>query len=179
MNPGATTTLKASMTAAARSQTTPRSARLALGVLPLIAGAMLLAVPSSSPQAQGAVQTPQPGYWEYTTRAVGQTDTETRCVRPSEIERFFNGLSTRRYDCTYPTKVVGNGQARFEGTCVSRGRSGRRLRVRLTGPYSADSFSFDGAVSMRIGGGIWTPYIPGSVRARRISATCPAGAEYF
>ena len=168
------------MNTAVRTLRASRAARLMMtGALPLAAAAVLMAVPSSAPQAQGAVQTPQPGYWEYTTRAVGQTDTETRCVRPSEIERFFNGLSTRRYDCTYPTKVVGNGQARFEGTCVSRGRSGRRLRVRLSGPYDADSFRFNGAVSMRIGGGVWTPYIPGSVQARRISATCPAGAEYF
>lgn len=167
------------MTTVARSLVRNDLAALSLRVLPLLAGAALLAFPSSGPQAQAVSGTPQPGYWEYTTRAVGQTDTETRCVRPSEIDRFFSGLSTRRYDCNYPTKVVANGQARFEGTCVSRGRSGRRLRVRLAGPYAADSFQFDGAVSMRIGGGIWTPYIPGSVRARRISATCPANAEYF
>ena len=167
------------MKTVARSLARPDFAALGFRLLPLLAGAALLTIPSSGSQAQAVSGTPQPGYWEYTTRAVGQTDTETRCVRPSEIDRFFNGLSTRRYDCNYPTKVVGNGQARFEGACVSRGRSGRRLRVRLSGPYTTDSFQFDGAVSMRIGGGIWTPYIPGSVRARRISATCPANAEYF
>lgn len=128
--------------------------------------------------AQGTEQPPVlPGYWEYTTRALGDTNTENRCVRPSEINRFFNGLSTRLYTCTYPTREVGGGQARFEGTCRSRG--GRQLRVRLSGPYQPESFQFDGAVSMRIGGGIWTPYIPGSVRARRLAATCPAGAEHF
>ena len=57
---------------------------------------MLMTVPSSatSPQASG---TPLPGYWEYTTSALGIRDTETKCVRPSEITRFFSGLSTRRW----------------------------------------------------------------------------------
>ena len=49
-----------------------------------------------------------PGYWEYTTSALGVRDTETKCVRPSEINRFFGGLSTNKWRCTYPTRVVGN-----------------------------------------------------------------------
>ena len=137
-----------------------------------------LALSGASLTAQASETPPVlPGYWEYTTRALGETNTENRCVRPSEINRFFNGLSTRLYRCTYPVREVGGGQARFEGTCRSRG--GRQLRVRLNGPYAPESFQFDGAVSMRVLGGVWTPYIPGSVRARRLSATCPAGAEYF
>ena len=81
--------------------------------LPIAGGAlalgMLMTVPSSatSPQAAG---TPLPGYWEYTTSALGIRDTETKCVRPSEINRFFGGLSTNRWRCTYPTRVVGNGR---------------------------------------------------------------------
>lgn len=148
-------------------------------ILIAAAVALPLALSAAAPQAQSrGDETPVlPGYWEYTTRALGDTNTENRCVRPSEINRFFNGLSTRLYTCTYPVREVADGQARFEGTCRSRG--GRQLRVRLNGPYQPESFQFDGAVSMRIGGGIWTPYIPGSVRARRISATCPPGAEYF
>ena len=53
---------------------------------------------SSSSGARSAAQTAAqtevlPGYWEYTTSAVGQRDTEQKCVRPSEINRFFGGLS--------------------------------------------------------------------------------------
>lgn len=136
-----------------------------------------LTLSAAQPIAQTAETPVLPGYWEYTTRALGDSETRRRCVRPRDINRFFGGLSNSVYTCTYPTRVVGNGQARFEGTCESR--SGRQLRVRLSGPYSDESFSFDGTVSMRIAGGVWTPRIPGSVRANRIAATCPANAEYF
>lgn len=144
--------------------------------LPVAGGAlalgMLMSVPSSatSPQATG---TPQPGYWEYTTSALGVRDTETKCVRPSEINRFFNGLSTRRWTCTYPVREVGNGQARFEGTC--RDPKNRTVRVRLNGPYAPESFRFSGGAQLARG----TPYIPASITARRLAAQCPAGAEYF
>ena len=158
--------------------------------LPVAGGAlalgMLMTVPSSatSPQASG---TPLPGYWEYTTSALGIRDTETKCVRPSEITRFFSGLSTRRWSCSYPVREVGNGQARFpeydgpsaprqarfEGIC--RDHKDRTVRVRLNGPYAPESFRFNGGAQLARG----TPYIPASITARRISATCPAGAEYF
>lgn len=144
--------------------------------LPVAGGAlalgMLMTVPSSatSPQASG---TPLPGYWEYSTRVLGVGETETKCVRQSEINRFFGGLSTRRWSCTYPVKEVGNGQARFEGTC--RDHKDRTVRVRLNGPYDSESFRFSGGAQLARG----TPYIPASITARRISGTRPAGAEYF
>ena len=101
----------------------------------VLAGAALLA-PAASTTAAMVPQAPAdsvlPGYWEYTTSALGVRDTETKCVRPSEINRFFGGLSTRRWQCTYPVRVVGNGNARFEGTCQDR--KGRRVNVRLRGP---------------------------------------------
>lgn len=143
---------------------------LAVG-LPAMAGAVILAVPSSALQA--GADTPQPGYWEYTTSAVGIRDTDQKCVRPSEINRFFGGLSTRRWQCAYPVRQVGGGEARFEGTCTDR--KGRRVNVRLTGPYEAERFSFRGGAQLARG----TPYLPASITARRIAAQCPAGAEYF
>ena len=94
--------------------------------------ALLIALFLAAPVAPQAAMAPQssadtvlPGYWEYTTSAVGVRDTETKCVRPSEINRFFGGLSTNKWRCTYPTRVVGNGNARFEGTCQDR--KGRRI----------------------------------------------------
>lgn len=145
--------------------------------LPAVAGGLMLAAPVASPNAQTAqATTVLPGYWEYTTSALGQRDTEQKCVRPSEINRFFGGLSTRRYTCTYPVREVGNGNARFEGSCVSK--SGRQVRVRLNGTYQPEQFSFRGGASVRAAG-IWSPYIPATISAKRLAAQCPAGAEYF
>ena len=146
--------------------------RIAATAAPVVAGALLLAAPSAATPPQAADQ-PQPGYWEYTTSALGVRDTETKCVRPSEINRFFNGLSTRKWRCTYPVRQVGNGQARFEGTCSDH--KNRRVNVRLNGPYAAESFRFNGGAQIARG----TPYIPASITARRISAQCPANAKYF
>jgi hypothetical protein len=156
--------------------------RIATTVAPVLAGALLLAAPAAAPMASPAppaVQATQPvlaGYWEYTTSALGQRDTETKCVRPSEINRFFGGLSTRHYQCTYPVREVGNGNARFEGDCTSK--SGRKVRVRLNGTYQPEEFSFRGGASIRAAG-LWSPYIPATITARRLAAQCPAGAEYF
>ena len=141
-----------------------------------LAGAALLAPAATSTAAmvpQASAETVLPGYWQYTTSALGVRDTETKCVRPSEINRFFGGLSTRRWQCTYPVRQVGNGNARFEGTCQDR--KGRRVNVRLRGPYQAESFRFTGGAQLARG----TPYIPASITARRLAAQCPANAEYF
>ncbi|MBX3476864.1 MAG: DUF3617 family protein [Brevundimonas sp.] len=145
--------------------------RLAAAALPVAAAAAILAAPGVA--GSQSSQTPQPGYWTYTTSVMGVRDTETKCVRPSEINRFFGGLSTRRWQCVYPVRQVGGGNARFEGTCTDH--KGRRVNVRLNGPYQAESFSFRGGAQLSRG----TPYIPASITARRVAAQCPANAEYF
>lgn len=147
--------------------------RSILAVVPAVAGALLLAAPASTTQAQAAQTEVLPGYWEYTTNVMGARDTEQKCVRPSEINRFFGGLSTRKWRCTYPVSEVGDGKTRFEGSCQDR--KGRRINVRLNGTYQAESFRFSGGAQLARG----TPYIPATITARRISAQCPAGAEYF
>ena len=139
---------------------------------PLVAGGALLAAPASAPQAQATSEV-LPGYWEYTTSVFGVRDTEQKCVRHSEINRFFGGLSTRKWQCTYPVSEAANGRARFEGTCQDR--KGRRVNVRLNGTYQDQSFRFNGGAQLSRG----TPYIPATITARRISAQCPANAEYF
>ncbi len=142
----------------------------------VLAGAALMAPAAATMAAmahQATADTVLPGYWEYTTSALGVRDTETKCVRPSEINRFFGGLSTRRWQCTYPVRQVGDGNARFEGTCQDR--KGRRVNVRLRGPYQPESFRFTGGAQLARG----TPYIPASITARRVAAQCPANAEYF
>ncbi|MFN3932085.1 MAG: DUF3617 domain-containing protein [Brevundimonas sp.] len=150
--------------------------RVVATAAPVIAGALLLAAPvtpHAAMRAQASADTVLPGYWEYTTSAVGVRDTETKCVRPSEINRFFGGLSTRRWQCTYPVRQVGNGNARFEGVCEDR--KGRRVNIRLNGTYLSESFSFRGGAQLARG----TPYLPASITARRLAAQCPANAEYF
>jgi len=54
-------------------------------------------------------------------------------------------------------------------------RPGQLYGYRAHGPYAPESFRFTGGAQLARG----TPYIPASITARRISATCPAGAEYF
>ena len=150
--------------------------RVAAVAAPVVAGALFLgapAQPQAAMTAQSSADTVLPGYWEYTTSAVGIRDTETKCVRPSEINRFFGGLSTRRWRCTYPVRQVGNGNARFEGTGTDP--KDRRGNVRLNGTYQPESFTFRGGAQLARG----TPYLPASISARRISAQCPANAEYF
>jgi hypothetical protein len=150
--------------------------RAAAVAAPAVAAVLLLGAPAT-PQAamapQSSADTVLPGYWEYTTSAVGVSDTETKCVRPSEINRFFGGLSTRRWRCEYPVRQVGGGNARFEGTCTDR--KGRRVNVRLNGTYQQESFTFRGGAQLARG----TPYLPASITARRVAAQCPANAEYF
>lgn len=154
-----------------------RLSRLALVAAPAALGLIMLAAPAGArqpaPVQSPTSQTVLPGYWEYTTSVLGNRDTEQRCVRPSEINRFFGGLSTRRWTCTYPTREVGGGNARFEGTCQDR--KGRRINVRLNGTYQQESFRFNGGAQLARG----TPYVPATITARRLNAVCPAGAEYF
>ena len=150
--------------------------RIAAIAAPALAGALLLAAPTTPEAAmvqQASGDAVLPGYWEYTTSAVGVRDTEQKCVRPSEINRFFGGLSTRRWRCTYPVRQVGGGNARFEGACTDH--KGRRVNVRLTGTYQPENFTFRGGAQLARG----TPYLPASITARRLAAQCPANAEYF
>lgn len=162
------------MTASLNTKPARRTPRFLALAAPLIAGGVMLAAPAAAPVAQTAAQSEVlPGYWEYTFSALGQGDSERKCVRPSEINRFFGGLSTRRWRCTYPTRVVGDGAARFEGSCTDP--KGRHVNVRLNGTYEQTSFRFRGGAQLLRG----TPYIPATITARRISAQCPANAEYF
>ena len=149
-----------------------RLPRFALIAAPAALGLVMLAAPAGARQTTSA-QPVLPGYWEYTTSVLGNRDTEQRCVRPSEINRFFGGLSTRRWTCTYPTRQVGGGNARFEGVCQDK--KGRRVNVRLNGTYQSESFRFSGGAQLARG----TPYIPATITARRLNAVCPANAEYF
>ena len=53
-------------------------ARILAVAAPVVAGAVMLGAPAAAPQAQTAAPTQPvlPGYWEYTTSALGSRDTE-------------------------------------------------------------------------------------------------------
>ena len=133
---------------------------------------LLACVPAMAQRVEGD-RAAASGAYEAEVAVRNQGDSERKCVRPSEINRFFGGLSTRRWRCTYPTRVVGDGAARFEGSCTDP--KGRHVNVRLNGTYEQTSFRFRGGAQLLRG----TPYIPATITARRISAQCPANAEYF
>ena len=140
-------------------------------LLAALVAAPLLALSAAAPQAQ-STNTILPGYWEYTSQirfGVSSTETENRCVRQNEINRFFNGPSNRHYTCDYPTRVVGDGRMRFEGTC--RDRRGREVGVTASGTYTPTAFEMQARLNARVLGISVNP--TGTIRARRLSATCP------
>jgi hypothetical protein len=141
-------------------------------LLAAVVAAPMLALSAAAPHAQ-STETILPGYWEYTSQirfGISSSDTENRCVRRDEINRFFNGPSNRHYTCDYPTRVVNNGRMRFEGTC--RDRRGREVGVVASGTYSPTAFQMEAELDTRVLGISIRP--TGTIRARRLSATCPA-----
>ncbi len=141
---------------------------IALATAGLTLGA--LAVPAA------AQDTIQPGYWEHTSSAsliFTTKKTELRCIRQQDVEKFFNGPSNRLYKCTYPTREVGGGKARFVGTCVSK--NGRHVEIEAAGTYTPTSFELAGKLRTKLAG---IPIAPtGKISARRLGDTCPPGAK--
>jgi hypothetical protein len=140
----------------------------------VIGAALLLSAAPAG--AQGESDTILPGYWEHTSSAslvFTTKKTEFRCVRPQDVAKFFNGPSNRLYKCTYPTRIVGDGKARFEGTCVSK--NGRHVEIAASGTYTPTSFDLAGQLRTKFAG---VPIAPtGRIVARRIGDTCPPGAK--
>lgn len=117
-----------------------------------------------------------PGYWEYTNKIqflVSNSSVEKRCVKPADIEKFFSGPSNRHYKCVYPTRVVGDGKAKFEGVCTDK--RGRKAYVTAQGTYSPKAFTLNAKIKTSI---IGLPVTPtGSISARYLGPTCPADAK--
>lgn len=139
--------------------------------LRVIVAAAALAGPAA---AQTGAPTPiEPGYWESTNRMLSPIRTkskERRCITTADVEKFLAGPSNRHYTCTYPTRVIENGQIVLEGSCVSK--KGRRVAVSGQGAYTPTSFTLDARVATEFAG------IPisgrASTEAHRIGDTCPA-----
>ncbi len=112
----------------------------------------------------------EPGYWSYraSTMLTGDKDGQ-QCVPPDKIDEFLSGPHNRHYKCTYPVRVVKNGEAAFEGECVSK--HDNRYRISLKGHYALQSFDLHGRVEGHLLGVAIS--VPISIAARRIGPDCP------
>ena len=128
----------------------------------------------AAPAAAHEAKTVLPGWWEYTAAtAVSSPSTDHRCVKPDEIDKFMSGPSNGHYHCTYPTRQVGAGRARFVGVCVSK--HGSKYPVEWSGTYAPERFDLHGTVRPNLAG-LSIP-VSATISAHRLSATCPTPDE--
>ena len=139
---------------------------------PLTALLLVLLAGAAAGSAAAAAPPIQTGYWESTNKLLSpikQTKTERRCITPADVDKFMSGPSNRHYACTYPTKVIANGQIRLKGTCVSK--KGQKVAVQGEGAYTPTSFNLMADIATEFLG----LDISGraSTEAHRIADTCP------
>ncbi|MFL5295369.1 MAG: DUF3617 domain-containing protein [Phenylobacterium sp.] len=141
----------------------------AAGVL-AAAFALASAVGASPALAQSAIS---PGYWETTSKVTSPFPThktERRCIKPQDVAKFMEGKINHIYTCTYPTKVVGDGKIRLEGSCATR--DGPPVPISGAGTFSSDTMHLEAKVSPKIGG--LTIPVRAETDARRLAEACPA-----
>src|SRR5438045_8201021 len=100
--------------------------------------------------AQNAIS---PGYWETTSKVTSPfpaNKTERRCIKPQDVAKFMEGKINHIYTCTYPTKRVGDGKIRLEGTCATR--DGPAIPITGEGAFTADTLHLDARITPQIGG---------------------------
>ena len=137
---------------------------------PLASIGLAALVAASAPlAAQGADSPVAPGYWEYKVSVLGIPATsEKRCVTPSEMDRFFPEICTRRFTCKYPVKRVGNGKIALKGVWIDKKQ--REAPVEASGTYARERFDLD--VNMKTINGL---PLAGKLAARRLG-DCPPPA---
>lgn len=116
----------------------------------------------------------EPGYWSYraSTLVVAGKNGD-QCVAADKIDEFLSGPHDKHYKCTYPTRVLKDGEAQFEGECVSK--HGHAYQISLKGHYRSDAFDLSGEVRGPFLG--MDLSLPVSIKAHRLSADCPAAAN--
>ncbi|HEV7386924.1 MAG TPA: DUF3617 family protein [Phenylobacterium sp.] len=142
--------------------------RLAALFLMLPFGAAMAAAGPAA--AQSAIS---PGYWETTSKVTSPfpaNKTERRCIKPSDVAKFMEGKINHIYTCIYPTKEIGGGKIRLEGTCATR--DGPAIPISGQGTFSNDTMHIDARVSVSLGG--LTVPVRASTDAKRLADTCPA-----
>jgi hypothetical protein len=138
-------------------------------LLPLTT-ALTLAALASPALAQSAIS---PGYWETTSKVTSPfptQKTERRCIKPADVAKFMEGKINHIYTCTYPTKEVGGGKIRLQGTCATR--DGPAIPISGSGTFSNDTMHIEAKIAPQLGG--MTLNVRASTDAKRLGDTCPA-----
>ena len=139
-------------------------------LFPVLAAPLLTLALASAAAAQSAIS---PGYWETTSKVTSPFPThktERRCIKPNDVASFMEGKINHIYTCTYPTKHVGDGKIRLEGTCATR--DGPAIPITGEGTFTADTLHLDAKNTPQIGG--LTIPVRASTDAKRLADSCPA-----
>ena len=141
-------------------------------ILAPLALALIVVAPGASLNAASPA-TVRAGYWEYKIKAGPITvDTEYWCVKPAQIDKFFNGPCNRHHTCVYPTRVVADGKARFAG--YWQNDEGKRANIDASGTYNETRFILKTKPTRGTNG---IP-IPGmTIDAKWLGETCKPGAK--
>ena len=138
---------------------------------PLLAAPVLAVLAAATPAA--AQKAISPGYWETVSKVTSPfpaQKTERRCIQPDDVAKFMEGKINHIYKCTYPTKEIGAGKIRLQGTCATR--DGPPVPISGSGTFTSDSMHLEARVSLQIGGGISIP-ARATTDARRLGDACP------
>ena len=133
---------------------------LALALIPLAGPAL----------AQSAIS---PGYWETTSKVTTPFPThktERRCLKPADVAKFMEGKINHIYTCTYPTKEIGGGKIRLEGTCATK--DGPPVPISSQGTFTSDTLHLEAKIAPQLGG--LTVNVRASTDAKRLGDACPA-----
>ena len=142
----------------------------AAAAAPFIAGLGLAALALAGPAcAQKAIS---PGYWETTSKVtapIATQKTERRCIQPADVAKFMEGKINHIYKCTYPTKEVGAGKIKLQGSCATK--DGPPVPISGTGTFTPDSMHIEARVVISLGG-LNLP-VHAETDAHRLGDTCP------
>jgi hypothetical protein len=143
---------------------------LPLIAAPLLVAPILLLGATGAALAQTAIS---PGYWETTSKVISPFPThktERRCLKPADVSKFMEGKINHIYTCTYPTKDIGGGKIRLQGTCATR--DGPAIPISGTGTFTAETMHLEAHITPQIGG-LNIP-VTASTDAKRLGDACPA-----
>lgn len=124
------------------------------------------------PVAARADAIPLPGWWELSNTATmvfSKTATERKCFTAGDILKVLEGPSNRHYQCSYPSRMVGDGHIQLAGRCVTK--HGQVAQISALGVYSPTAFRLNATLRTRLGGILLTA--AASTQGRRIADICP------
>lgn len=147
--------------------TTLAAAAMVLAAGVAVAGFSLAQPVATASERSAAKTTILPGHWEYDYK-IGPipAGSETRCLKPADVEQFSRGICTRKYRCDYTTNIVQNGKIRLKGSWTDK--KDRVAPVNAEGSYTPESFKLN--IHMKTINGL---PLAGTMTAKRLSADCP------